>query len=179
MDFRKKILVLLAIFCLVASASVACAAEDSGNCDYNTMDNYIGVAGSQYSDIMGGYAGSNYNNTTNMTNNTIGNNTSNQIIPPDFNHHEPAAGEPVKEVKIAKPVHSPSIEESMPAPSQQNHNTTGNASGEPAHNVTGNATHNITAKAITSQKMKPTGNPILALMAISAVLGGVAVIRRK
>lgn len=179
MDLRKKLLVLLAIFCLVASAGAACAAEDGENGDYNLMNDISGVAGSQYNDTMGGYAGINYNNTTNMTNNTTGNGTSLQIIPPDFNHHEPAAGEPVQVVKIAKPVHGPSTEEKIIPIDQQNHNTTGNASGEPAHNVTGNATHNITAKAMNTQKMKPTGNPILALMAISAVLGVMAVIRKK
>lgn len=180
----------------MASAGVACAAEDGGNCDYNFWDDMYGVAGSNYYDSMGGYAGSNYqdiygvadynnttnmtnmtNSTTNMTNITAGNNTSSQIIPPDFNHRDPAAGEPVHKEDTAKAVHT--VNSTGNATGQQKHNATANASGEPVHNVTGNATHNITAKATNSHKMLATGNPILALFAISAVLGGVAVLRKK
>lgn len=149
------------------------------------MDDFNGIAGSHYYDNMLGYGGSNNNmtNMTNMTNGTAGINASSPIVPPDSNHRDPAAGEPVKVVDIPGPVHSPETHVSTypigNATGEPAHNATGNASGEPVHNTTGNATHNMTAKASTSHKMLSTGNPILALFAISAVLGGAAVIRKK
>ncbi len=59
MDFRKKLLTLLAIFCVIASAGVVCAADASadGNLGIDYADEG-GYAGSQYQD--GGYAGSQY-----------------------------------------------------------------------------------------------------------------------
>lgn len=50
-------------------------------------------------------------------------------------------------------------------------NATGHAAGE---NVTGNATN-----ATATHTMPATGNPILALLAVGAVLGGACVLRRK
>ena len=55
MNISKKLLTLLAIFCIIASAGAACAADyDSG---YDAIG-YADDAGNQYGD--GGYAGSNY-----------------------------------------------------------------------------------------------------------------------
>ena len=62
MDISKKLLALLAIFCVIASAGVVCA-EDNG--DLIGIDNSTdqgGWAGSQYQD-EGGWAGSQYNDT--------------------------------------------------------------------------------------------------------------------
>ena len=54
-------------------------------------------------------------------------------------------------------------------------NSTAHAAGEPVQNTT-----NHTASASTAaNKLPATGNPILALFAVSAVLGGASVLRRK
>lgn len=56
-------------------------------------------------------------------------------------------------------------------------NTTGNITGNATHNAT-NSTGNATSPMNTLQKLA-TGNPILALLAVTAVLGGYTVMRRK
>ncbi|WP_407376679.1 hypothetical protein [Methanobrevibacter sp.] len=71
MNISKKLLALLAIFCIIASVGVAFAAEDGGyagsnyaatedysQSDDGSVDNGGDYAGSNYED--GGYAGSNY-----------------------------------------------------------------------------------------------------------------------
>lgn len=55
-------------------------------------------------------------------------------------------------------------------------NATGNATGEPTQNVTDNSTGNATHQTGSNYV---TGNPILALLAVSAVAGGIAVYRKK
>lgn len=121
MDLSKKLLTLLAIFCVIASAGVVCAADVSSN---GLDDNQYsipqeGYAGSQYDENQeGGYAGSQYNKTV-----------------------ENAAGEHLTE--------------------------------------TGNITGNTTGNATASHTMPATGNPIMALFAVCAILGGYAIIRRK
>ena len=66
MNVSKKLLALLAVFCIIASAGVACAAD-------NVTDN--GWAESQFNETGVGHEGGPY-------------------IDPDYAHHEPAAGEP-------------------------------------------------------------------------------------
>jgi len=58
MDLSKKLLTLLAIFCVIASAGVVCAADNGDNLGTVYADDMSGYAGSQYED--GGYAGSQY-----------------------------------------------------------------------------------------------------------------------
>jgi len=58
MDLSKKLLTLLAIFCVIASAGVVCAADNGDYLGSNYADDMRGYAGSQYED--GGYAGSQY-----------------------------------------------------------------------------------------------------------------------
>ena len=58
MDLSKKLLTLLAIFCVIASAGVVCAADNGDNLGTVYADDLSGYAGSQYED--GGYAGSQY-----------------------------------------------------------------------------------------------------------------------
>ena len=99
MKFSRKLLTLLAIFCVIISAGAVCATD---------VADEIGNAASQYPDNSG-QVGSQYNETLE------------------------------------------------------------NASGEPV-----NATN-----ATPSHTMPTTGNPILALFATVAVLGGYTVIRRK
>jgi LPXTG-motif cell wall-anchored protein len=141
MNLSKKLLTLLAIFCVIASAGVVCAADNDGGyvgIDYvDDMGDYAGSqyddggwAGSQYED--GGYAGSNYQDdggwAGSQYNETAENAAANQTAP--------AAGEPT-------------------------------------------GTTNMTANATSSHTMLATGNPILILLGVSAVLGGAAVLRRK
>ena len=66
MNLSKKLLTLLAIFCVIASAGVVCA-EDVGSNGVDTNQYGVddgGWAGSQYDvDDQGGYAGSQYYET--------------------------------------------------------------------------------------------------------------------
>lgn len=121
MNLSKKLLTLLAIFCVIASAGVVCAADNDG-----------GYVGSDYADGMGSYAGSNYQDdggwAGSQYNETAENAAANQTAP--------AAGEPT-------------------------------------------GATNMTANATSSHTMLATGNPILILLGVSAVLGGAAVLRRK
>ena len=138
MVISKKLLTLLAIFCVIASAGAACAADAYGDAGYDELgyaddigewvgsqysdDNQTGWAGSQYNDTdQGGYAGSQYNET-------LENAAANA-----------AAGEPVSD----------------------------------------SVSQNMTANATSSHTMLETGNPILALLAVGAVLGSCAVLKRK
>ena len=124
MDISKKLLSLLAIFCVIASAGVVCAADadiDSGNDVMGYAADDSGWAGSQYDDgEQGGWAGSQYNETLENA-----------------------------------------------------------AAGEPSNATADSVAQNMTANATSSHTMLSTGNPILALFAVSAVLGGYAVLRRK
>jgi len=139
---------ILAIFCVLASAGAVCATDNFGYAD--DMGGYIG---SDYSDNVGyaaddsGYAGSNYQDDTGYAaddsgyagsqyNETLENATAN------------AAGEPTNAT-----------------------NTTAQAAGEPVNET--NAT------AGTTHSMLATGNPILILLAVIAVLGGYAAFKRK
>ena len=117
MDSSKKILAILAIFCVLASAGAVCAADDFGSFGFGYADDNSGYAGSQY-------------------NETLENATAN------------AAGEPTNAT-----------------------NTTAQAAGEPVNET--NAT------AGTTHSMLATGNPILILLAVIAVLGGYAAFKRK
>ena len=151
MDFSKKLLTLLAIFCVIASATAVCAA------DVNADDGYVGTsydgmngvsesqnqddggwAGSQYQD-KGDWAGSQYQDdggwAGSQYNETLENGT-----------HVPSAGAPT--------------------------NTTGNSTTPVEHNTTANATS-------TSHNLLATGNPILVLLVVNAIIGGYAVLRRR
>ena len=136
MDISKKILCLLAIFCVIASAGAACAADadfDGGNDAMGYAAGDGGYAGSQYNEgDQGGWAGSQYNET----------------------------------------------DEGGWAGSQYNETLENAAVGEPV-NATTDAAQNITANATSSHTMLATGNPIIALFAVIAVLGGYAVLRKK
>lgn len=125
----KKILAILAIFCVLVSAGAVCAADDFGQLGSNYADD-SGYAGSNYQDD-GGWAGSQYNET-------LENATAN------------AAGEPTNATNAT--------------------NITAQAAGEPT-NAT-NATESV-------QSMLATGNPILILLVVVAVLGGYVVYKRR
>lgn len=140
MDFNKKLLTLLAIFCLIVSAGVVCAADQDGyaGCNYQNMN---GVSGSQYA-VADGLEPGNGLPLENQTG----------YVPLD------ADGNPIL-------------------------NATGNTTGNATHNVTGNVTANVTGNAthnVTAQHTMPvTGNPIIALLAVTGIIGGYAVLRRN
>lgn len=105
-----------------------------------------------------GYAGSNYVDDSGLSddfNYTDDGLTDRPLIDPDAGHMEGAAGEPINQTANAT------------AP------VAGNATANVAGNTTGNTTN------ATASHMPATGNPILILLAVTAVLGGAAVIRRK
>ena len=138
MNLTKKLLTLLAIFCVIASATAVCAADDGGYAGSQYEDG--GYAGSQYQDD-GGWAGSQYNESEEGI-------TDKPLIDPDYAHMDPAAGAP---------------------DDNETANATDVVSEDAASDATGSASHTMPA----------TGNPILALLAVGAVLGGAAVIGRK
>ena len=138
MDLTKKLLVLLAVFCLIASAGAVCAADNvTGDVDPQDIS---GVAGSQYQDEAG---------VGNHNDFDIDGDDSHPTAPeidPDYAHHEPGS-------------------------TNATGNSTAHAAGEPT-NTTGNTT--------AAHTMHATGNPILLLLGVSAVLGGCGVaLRRK
>ena len=128
MNISKKLLALLAIFCIIASAGVVCAA-DNGTDD--------GWAGSQYNETGVDHEGGPY-------------------IDPDYAHHEPAAGEPTNSTGNST-------------------NATGNSTGHAA----GELSNNTTNKTANPYKLPATGNPVLVLLGVSAILCGCAALRRK
>ncbi|WP_405305362.1 hypothetical protein [Methanobrevibacter sp.] len=132
MNLNKKLLTLLAIFCVIASAGIVCAAE------------------------QGGYAGSNYDVHTGSS---------------DL---EPGNGLPLENQTGYVPLDAdgnPIFNETGNATGNATNNATGNITG----NVTGNTTQNVTASNI----LPVTGNPIIALLAVTGIIGGYAVIRRN
>ena len=169
MNISKKLLTLLAIFCVIASAGAAFAADAYGDIGYDELsytddigewvgshsdDNQTGWAGSQYNENdQGGYAGSQYNQDEQ------GGYAGSQYDVDDQGGYagsqynetsEHAAGEPAS--------------------------TTADA---PVNETADTAAQNMTANATSSHKMLETGNPILALFAVGAVLGAYAVYKRE
>ena len=151
MDITKKLLTLLAIFCVIASAGVVCAEDVSqdGYAGSNYDMDQAGYAGSSYDMDQGGYAGSNYD-----------------MDQGGYAGSQYAAGEMGGYA------------------GSQYSQTAENATGEPVNEtVTApqdvNATGNVTGNATAPHTMLATGNPILALLAVGAVLGGAAVITRR
>ena len=169
MDISKKLLALLVLFCVIASAGAAFAADAYGDIGYDELsytddigewvgshsdDNQTGWAGSQYNENdQGGYAGSQYNQDEQ------GGYAGSQYDVDDQGGYagsqynetsEHAAGEPAS--------------------------TTADA---PVNETADTAAQNMTANATSSHKMLETGNPILALFAVGAVLGAYAVYKRE
>ena len=135
MVISKKLLTLFAIFCIIASAGIVCAAE------------------------QGGYAGSNYQNMNGASGSQYYVNNGNDL--------EPGAGLPLENQTGYVPLDN----NGNPITNATANTTVASAAGNPTGNATGNAT--------SAHSMPATGNPILALLAVSAVLGGACVLRRK
>ena len=132
---NKKLLVLLAILCIISAAGVACvSATDAGSNCHDTRS----IGESQYDHVVTGDG----NSTAHAGNAGV---------------LEPGAGLPLK--NQTAPVIG---------------NATGNATGNTTANVTGNATvpaaHNATGNA--THRLPSTGNPLIALLGVTAILGG-------
>lgn len=148
---------MLAIFCVVVSAASVCAADGDSYDGWagSHYQDYGGYAGSQYSDeYEGGYAGSNYPDDGGWAGSQY-NATAEESVPdrplidPDYAHME-AAGEPTN----------------------QTGNTTVTAAGA---DTASPAAENTTA----AHTLPATGNPIVMLIGVTALIGGCAVLRRK
>ena len=183
MNISKKLLTLLAIFCVIASAGAAFAADAYGDIGYDELsytddigdwvgsqysdDNQTGWAGSQYNENdQGGYAGSQY----------------------DVDDQGGYAGSQYNQDEQGGYAGSQyDVDDQGGYAGSQYNETSEHAAGEPT-NTTADApvnetadtvAQNMTANATSSHKMLETGNPILALFAVGAVLGAYAVYKRE
>ena len=140
MNLKTKLLTLLAIFCVIGSAGMVCAADD------------------------GGYAGSNYEDMNGVS--------GSQYYVNEGNNLEPGNGLPLENQTDYTHVNSTN---------NATGNSTGNATGNTTH---ANATQNMTTTGNTTNttmthNLQVAGNPILALLAVSGLIGGYAVLKRK
>jgi hypothetical protein len=155
MELKHKLFAILAIFCILGSACAVCAAEDV---DAMAADDGDFIDGSH-----DGHDGA--------------------IIPPDNTHDEAghaAGADPYLDGSqdghngtIIPPDYAHNESAMMNAT-----NSTGNsthAAGSDVVNSTGNATVNATAH----NALPATGNPIVALIAVAAVLGGASMISKR
>lgn len=138
---NKKLLVLLAIFCIISSAAVACVSATDADYAENNHQDMNGIDGNQY----------------------------NHTIIGDENSTAPAG--------VLEPDASlPPENQTSPIIGNATDNATGHEAGTTTEgtvqNTTGNATH-------TTNGMPSTGNPIIALLAVSALIGGYAFVRRE
>lgn len=149
MTLNKNILAILAIFCVLISA---CAVSATDQADQMANDN--GIYLSPHED---GHNGT--------------------IIPPDNSYDEQghAAGGDYY-LDGSQDGHNGTI-----VPSDANHNeqAMANATNTTAHAAGGDAQNSTNATASATQKMLATGNPIIALFAVSAVLGGAYILTNK
>ena len=182
MNISKKLLTLLAIFCVIASAGAAFAADAYGDIGYDELsytddlgewvgshsdDNQTGWAGSQYNENdQGGYAGSQY----------------------DVDDQGGYAGSQYNQDEQGGYAGSQyDVDDQGGYAGSQYNETSEHAAGEPAsttadapvNETADTAAQNMTANATSSHKMLETGNPILALFAVGAVLGAYAVYKRE
>lgn len=138
---NKKLLVLLAILCIISAAGVACvSATDSGSNGHDTRS----IGESQYDHVVIGDG----NSTAHAGNAGV---------------LEPGLGLPLKNQT------APAIGN---ATGNATANVTGNATVPATHNATGNATHTI-------HRMPSTGNPLISLLGVTAILGGACVVATR
>ena len=149
MELETKIFAILAILCVLCSACSVYAADDTS-----------AISADEGSLIDG-------------------NSHDSEIIPPDNTHDEAkhAAGmDPY--LDGSQDGHNGTI-----IPTNTTHNETAmnqtNSTHAAGGNNLANATGNTTNKTIAHNTLPATGNPILALLAIAAVLGGATYITRK
>ncbi len=160
MDFTKKFIILIAVFCVICSVAAISAADVNDQVgNYQDIGGYAGsnyydsngVSGSQYYQSMEGQVGNQLNDNSN--------NTISPLIDPDQSHSEQAAGEPINGTN-----------------QNSTSNATSNATGHA--NVTSNNTQNTT-NTTSPSNLLATGNPILVLLGVSAIVGGVAALKRR
>jgi hypothetical protein len=157
MVFSKRLLALLAIFCVIVSASAVCAADLGGYAGSNYQD-MNGVSGSQY-----------YVNNGNNLEPGAGLPLENQTgyVPLD------SAGNPIAQTTNNATGHAAGNATAHAAGNATAH-AAGNATAHAAVNTTTNSTN-----ATAHTTMLPTGNPIIILLAVFGVVGGYAAIRRN
>lgn len=149
MVISKKLLTLFAIFCIIASAGIVCAAEE------------------------GGYAGSNYQSMNGAS--------GSQYYVNNANNLEPGAGLPLENQTGYVPLDAdgnPIFNATATTTSNATGNATGHVTGNATANTTANATGNST-NATAPSSLLATGNPIMILLAVIAVIGGYGAIRRR
>lgn len=146
MNVSKKLIAVLAIFCLIASAGVVCAEDVSGDGD---------------SGYDGGYAGSGYVDPADDSGSDDGGSASGDIADDGVPYHADGTD---------------------PTGNVTGNTTTTNSTGN-VTNSTGNATNTTNAtnatNATTNHGLLSTGNPILILLVVIAIVGAVIVIKRK
>ena len=157
MELKNTIFAILAIFCVVLSACAVSATDDISD---NANDYYLDGSHDGHDGL---------------------------IIPPDYNHDEAAqhaAGGDVYDNGV--PYHGDGTDPTANATGNVTGNVTCNVTGNTTGNVTGNVTGHaagatVTANATnaTATHMPATGNPIVALLAVCALVGGYTVLRRK
>ncbi|WP_407377090.1 hypothetical protein [Methanobrevibacter sp.] len=163
MNLSKKLLTLLAIFCVIASAGVACAADNSGFTGSNYADDLAVDDVSQYDS---GVDDISYNGDDDVSQYDSG--------VDDIRYDGGYAGSQYQDDGGWAGSQYNETLENQTAANQTADNAT-NATAPVEANTTANAT-NATGALHT---MLATGNPILVLLAVGAVLGGAAVLRRK
>ena len=153
MELKNTIFAILAIFCVVLSACAVSATDDISD---NANDYYLDGSHDGHDGL---------------------------IIPPDYNHDEAAqhaAGGDRYDNGV--PYHDDGTDPTANATGNVTGNVIGNTTGNVTGNVTGHAAGaTVTANATnaTATHMPATGNPIVALLAVCALVGGYTVLRRK
>lgn len=152
----------MAIFCVIGSAAAVCAEDIGSDDDGNVGMNYEDVnevSGSQYNPDdqgLGQDAAVQHDASFVPDGNP-------EVKIPEGNSTGHAAGEPVN-----------STADNQTASNATSTDTPASTPVSESANMT-----NHTGNATALQGMPATGNPILALFAVGAVLGSVAVIKRK
>ena len=153
MDLKTKLLTVLAIFCIIASAGVVCATDLSND---------------------GGYAGINYQDTNDVSESQYNVNEGNAAGDESQKVVESGNGFPIENQTAHVPLNGTG---------NTTGNATGNATNHTAANTTNNNTvpliANKTSNATNSHSMLSTGNPILQVLGASIVLGSYAILRRN
>lgn len=149
MELKTTIFAILAIFCLIASACAVCAADDADGIYTDDMYNGYPTEIKDIPDI-------------------------DDAVQDDATGH--AAGE-----NTTDEIDSEAVHDSMVLPPDYAHSEMNQTNATNATNATGHAAgENVTnTNTTTAHTLPATGNPILALFAVGAVLGGASVLRRR
>ena len=152
MELGTKLLTLLAIFCVIASASVVCAADLSNDGSY---------AGSNYQDMNRASESQYYLNEEN-------NDDANQ----KYLELENA-------LSLENQTGYAPLNSTGNATDHATGNSTNHTDANATSNNTAPAVRNASNNAINSRSMLSTGNPILSVLGASILLGGYAILRRN